>query len=76
MLIGAAYAANLGSLLVERSIGELAINTIQDAIDNQFVLASSNMVDYFTKEYPVFMVKGKTRGELYDMLNEKNAMYL
>lgn len=73
MLIGAAYTANLASLLVERSVGGLAINTIQDCIDNQMrvcVHASSKMDEYFTQEYPTLvMVRGHTRNELYDLLN-------
>jgi hypothetical protein len=78
MLIGAAYTANLASLLVERSIGGLTINSIQDAIDNKMficVLAASNTLDVITTEYPdsvEFIVTGNTRGELYDILNGKN----
>ena len=79
MLIGAAYTANLASLLVERSTGGLVINTIQDAIDNKMnicVRGFSNMDEYFTKVYPEsipFMVKAKYRGELYDLLNEEEC---
>ena len=76
MLMGAAYTANLASLLVRQESGsEFILNTIDDAIDNDMTIciqASTNTEDYLKRKYPQaipLLVPRDTVEESYTSLN-------
>lgn len=75
MLIGAAYTANLASLLVDRSTNPLVINNIRDVINNGLILCthSSSVSESIIKaKYPniiPLLVPRATELEMYNALN-------
>jgi len=70
MLIGAAYTANLASLLVQESGSGFTLNTINDAIDNGMtmcILALTPTGEYLKRKYPQAIPLLVPRGTVEEM---------